>query len=289
MGAGAPQLRNGMAKSKQRVDQLLVERGLAESRSLAQRMVMAGQVRAAGELVHKPSQTVALNATLEVEGGPKYVSRAGEKLQAGLQAFEIRPKARICADVGSSTGGFTDCLLQKGAQRVYAIDVGKGQLHWKLRQDARVTILENTNARYLDELPEAVSLITIDVSFISLLRILPQAAKWLEPQGEMVVLVKPQFEAGPEKVGKGGIVKDPAVHREVLEAITQGASELGLYTHGIIRSPVLGAKGNQEYLAWLRPVEGAASFEALIQSALLPDGGEDSSGGDDPDGRVDAG
>ncbi len=266
-----------MARSKLRIDQLLVERGLAESRTLAQRMVMAGQVRAGGELVHKSSEIVASDVILEVEGGPRYVSRAGEKLEAGLEAFHILPEGRICADVGSSTGGFTDCLLQQGAQRVYAIDVGKGQLHWKLRQDDRVAILEGTNARYLDELPEAVSLVTVDVSFISALRILAQAAKWLDAHGEIVVLVKPQFEAGPEKVGKGGIVKDPVVHMEVLEAITQGASDLGLFAHGLIRSPVLGAKGNQEYLAWLRPMQGDVSLEELIES-VLPANGESDAG-----------
>jgi 23S rRNA (cytidine1920-2'-O)/16S rRNA (cytidine1409-2'-O)-methyltransferase len=237
-------------------------------------MVMAGQVRAGGELVHKSSEKVASDVILEVEGGPRYVSRAGEKLEASLDAFQISPEGRICADVGSSTGGFTDCLLQHGAQRVYAIDVGKGQLHWKLRQDVRVAILEDTNARYLEELPEAVSLITVDVSFISALRILAQAAKWLGTQGEVIVLVKPQFEAGPEKVGKGGIVKDSAVHREVLEKVTQGASEFELYTRSLIRSPVLGVKGNQEYLAWLRPVPGNVSNEELIDSVLPQDGEE---------------
>jgi 23S rRNA (cytidine1920-2'-O)/16S rRNA (cytidine1409-2'-O)-methyltransferase len=235
-------------------------------------MVMAGQVRAGGELVHKSSETVASDVILEVEGGPRYVSRAGEKLEAALDAFQISPEDRICADVGSSTGGFTDCLLQRGAKRVYAIDVGKGQLHWKLRQDDRIAIMEDTNARYLNELPEAISLVTIDVSFISAVKILAQAVKWLEEQGEMVVLIKPQFEAGRGKVGKGGIVKDPLIHREVLEHFSQGAFELGLYTHGLIRSPVLGAKGNQEYLTWLRPNRGEVSVEKLIESVLPADG-----------------
>jgi 23S rRNA (cytidine1920-2'-O)/16S rRNA (cytidine1409-2'-O)-methyltransferase len=234
---------------------------------------MAGQVRVAGEMVHKPSAVVASDAILEVKGGPRYVSRAGEKLEAGLKAFQIQPEARICADVGSSTGGFTDCLLQQGAQRVYAIDAGRGQLHWKLRQDARVVVMEKTNARYLEELPESVSLVTIDVSFISALRILTQAAKWLNADGEIVVLIKPQFEAGPEQVGKGGIVSDPAVHREVLEALAEGASELGLYTHGLLRSPVLGAKGNQEYLAWLRPMKSGVSIKELIESLFSSNGG----------------
>ncbi len=261
-----------MTRSKRRVDQLLVERGLANSRTIAQRMVMAGQVRAGGELVHKSSETVASDVILEVKGGPRYVSRAGEKLEAALDAFQISPEDRICADVGSSTGGFTDCLLQRGAKHIYAIDVGKGQLHWKLRQDDRIAILEDTNARYLNELPEAVSLVTIDVSFISAVKILAQAVRWLDQQGEMVVLIKPQFEAGRGKVGKGGIVKDPLIHREVLELFSQGSSELGLYSHGLIRSPVLGAKGNQEYLTWLRPNRGEVSVEKLIESVLPADG-----------------
>jgi 23S rRNA (cytidine1920-2'-O)/16S rRNA (cytidine1409-2'-O)-methyltransferase len=260
-----------MAKGKLRIDQLLVERGLAESRTLAQRLVMAGQVRVNGELVHKSSETVTPDVILDVEGGPRYVSRAGEKLEASLDAFQISPEGRICADVGSSTGGFTDCLLQHGAQRVYAIDVGKGQLHWKLRQDDRVEVLEDTNARYLEVLPEAVSLVSVDVSFISALRILAPAAKWLRAEGDVIVLVKPQFEAGPEKVGKGGIVKDPAVHKEVLEKVLQGASKLKLHAHGLIRSPLLGAKGNQEYLAWLRPVLGDVSTNELLESVSLQD------------------
>lgn len=264
-----------MAKNKLRVDQLLVERGLAESRSSAQRLVMAGQVRVGGEMVHKPSATVASDAILEIEGGPRYVSRAGAKLEAGLDAFRILPEARICADVGASTGGFTDCLLQQGAQRVYAIDVGKGQLHWKLRQDPRVVVLENTNARYLESLAESVSLITIDVSFISALRILTQAASWLEAGGEIVVLIKPQFEAGPERVGKGGVVRDAEVQRDVLEAVTQGASEVGLFAHGLMQSPVLGTKGNQEYLAWLRLTQGSVPIENLIESIFSSNGGVD--------------
>jgi len=258
-----------MAKNKLRIDQLLVERGLAESRSLAQRLVMAGQVRVAGEMVHKPSAMVTSDANLEIKRRPRYVSRAGAKLAAGLEAFQIRPEARVCADVGSSTGGFTDCLLQQGAERVYAIDVGKGQLHWKLRQDPRVVIMENTNARYLEALAESVSLLTIDVSFISALRILTQAAGWLDTDGEIVVLIKPQFEAGPDRVGKGGIVRDPQTQREVLELVTRGASELGFFAHGIIRSPVLGTKGNQEYLAWLRFMEGELPIGTLIES-LFP-------------------
>ncbi|MFQ5942179.1 MAG: TlyA family RNA methyltransferase [Anaerolineales bacterium] len=262
-----------MAKNKLRVDRLLVERGLAESRALARRLVMAGQVRVAGEMVHKPSAMVAPDALLEVEDGPRFVSRAGAKLEAGLKKFRIHPASRICADVGSSTGGFTDCLLEHGAARVYAIDVGKGQLHWKLRQDERVVILEGTNARHLEELPESVSLITIDVSFISALVILKQARKWLDAEGEIIVLIKPQFEAGPERVGKGGIVSDPEVHRDVLRSLTDGAAELELYSYGLIRSPVLGAKGNQEYLAWLRPVPSDSPVDNLIEDLFSPNEG----------------
>ena len=255
-----------MAKDKLRVDQLLVDRGLAESRSLAQRLVMAGQVRVEGQMVHKPSSLVSPSASVEVERGPRYVSRAGEKLEGALIEFSIDPNQRICADVGSSTGGFTDCLLQHGAAKIYAIDVGKGQLHWKLRQDERIVIWEDTNARYLDELPEPVSLATIDVSFISVRHILPQTAQWLDAEGEIVVLIKPQFEAGPEQVGKGGIVKDEAVHMQVIQATLEAASEADLGAQALMRSPVLGAKGNREFLAHLRPMRGGRSVEELIDT-----------------------
>ena len=257
-----------MAQDKMRIDQLLVDRGLAGSRSLAQRLVMAGQVRVDGQMVHKSSAMVLPGADVEVESGPRYVSRAGEKLEAALRAFSIDPLHQVCADVGSSTGGFTDCLLQQGAEKVFAIDVGKGQLHWKLRRDPRVTVLEDTNARYLDELPDTVSLVTVDVSFISVRLILPNATRWLSADGELVVLIKPQFEAGPDQVGKGGIVKDATVHRSVVRTVLKQASELGLVAQSVIRSPILGAKGNQEFLAHLRRGERGAPVEELVKSVF---------------------
>ncbi len=262
--------------SKQRVDLLLVERGLADSRSLARRLVMSGQVWADDQLVHKPSETLAPEARLEVRGGPRYVSRGGDKLAAALDEFQIEPAGWTCADVGSSTGGFTDCLLQHGAAKVYAIDVGYGVLHWKLRNDARVVSMERTNARYLQQLPEPVRLVTIDVAFISLALILPRAVEWLQPEGEIVALVKPQFEAGPDHVAKGGVVRDPVVHRQVLERVLAQAERVGLWPRGLCRSPLIGPKGNIEFLAWLRPVPtpNSPGAERLITAVLASGPGE---------------
>jgi 23S rRNA (cytidine1920-2'-O)/16S rRNA (cytidine1409-2'-O)-methyltransferase len=204
---------------RQRLDQALVARGLAESRTTAQRLILAGEVRVDGEMAAKPSQVVSLESRLEVVSPPRFVSRGGFKLEAALQAFELEAANKVCADVGASTGGFTDCLLQSGARRVYAIDVGKGILHWKLRQDARVVVVEETNARYLEALPEPIELVSIDASFIGLALLLPRAAAWLLPGGDVVALVKPQFEAGKGAVGKGGVVREAAVHRQVIESV----------------------------------------------------------------------
>lgn len=237
---------------KKRLDVLLVERGLTESRSLAQRLVMAGQVRVNGQLVVKPAASVAGNASIEIDQGPRFVSRGGEKLLAALESFGLDPTGRVCADVGASTGGFTDCLLQYGAQRVYAIDVGKGILHWKLRQDRRVVVMEGTNARHLSSLPEAVSLVTMDASFISLKVLLPVIANWLSQDGEVVALIKPQFEAGRKAAARGGgVIRDPQVHREVTVEVLRFAQEVGYGVKGLLRSPLLGPKGNTEFLAWL--------------------------------------
>lgn len=249
---------------KQRVDILLVEKGLVESRSQAQRLVMAGKVRADGELVHKPSFMVGLEAALQVEPGPRFVSRGGEKLLAALEAFPIAVSGRVCADVGSSTGGFTDCLLQHGAQKVYAIDVGRGLLHWRLRGDARVILIEGTNARYLEALPERVGLVTSDVSFISLTLLLGRFADWLEAEGDWIGLVKPQFEAGRAKVGKGGVVRDEQVRREVVERIAAAAGQAGLGFHGLLRSPVRGPKGNVEFLIWCRKGPSGADLKNVL-------------------------
>jgi len=205
---------------KIRIDLLLVEQGLAESRSKAQRLVMAGQVRADDQVVPKPSSKVNADAQLAVEGGERFVSRGGDKLEAAFRAFELNVSGAICADVGASTGGFTDCLLQRDAARVYSIDVGKGILHWKLRQDARVVVMEETNARFVDRLPECVEFVTIDASFISLKVLLPVVKGWCGDQAEIVALIKPQFEAGRKEAARGkGVIRDPQVHREVLTEI----------------------------------------------------------------------
>ena len=237
---------------KVRLDLLLVQRGLAASRSQAQSLVLAGQVRVDGQTALKAGARVSANAHLEVREPLPYVSRGGIKLAAALDAFAVKVTGVVCADVGASTGGFTDCLLQRGAARVYAIDVGYGQLAWKLRQDERVVVMERTNARYLESLPEPVGLVTIDVSFISLGLLLPTVVRWLTPEGEVIPLVKPQFEAGREQVGKGGVVRDPAVHRQVLEKVASYATACGLAVQGLIRSPITGPAGNVEFLMHLR-------------------------------------
>lgn len=258
-----------MPEGKTRIDLLLLARSLAESRAQAQRLVMAGQVRANGQIVPKPSTTVADDAQIEIEWGPRFVSRGGEKLQAALQAFGLNVAGLVCADVGASTGGFTDCLLQNGAARVYAIDVGKGILHWKLRQDPRVVVMEGTNARYVERLPEPVTLATIDASFISLKVLLPVVKGWLsfpplctaerEAGSEIVALIKPQFEAGRREAARGkGVIRDAEIHRRVLSELRDFAQKEGYGVRGLIRSPLLGPKGNVEFLVWLTLGEIAA-------------------------------
>ena len=248
--------------AKIRLDVLLVERGLAESRAKAQAMIMAGQVRVADQVTLKPATSVSADATVTVDSGPRFVSRGGEKLEAALGAFHIDVTGWVCADVGASTGGFTDCLLQRGAAKVYAIDVGKGILHWKLRNDPRVVVMEETNARYVESLPEPVSLVTVDASFISLKVLLPVVKKWLPPLrllpsqsngiGGVVALIKPQFEAGKKDVARGdGVIRDPEIHRQVLLDILSFAQEEGFEIRGLIKSPLLGPKGNVEFLVWL--------------------------------------
>jgi 23S rRNA (cytidine1920-2'-O)/16S rRNA (cytidine1409-2'-O)-methyltransferase len=247
---------------KVRLDELLIERGLAESREQAQRLVMAGRVRVGGQVALKAGGSLSPESSLEVVPGPLYVSRGGEKLAAALRAFDLDVTGRVCADVGASSGGFTDCLLQNGASRVYAIDVGVGILEWKLRQDERVVVMEGTNARYLKHLPEPVSLVAIDVSFISLKIILPTVQGWLQvtplppviekSKGEILALVKPQFEAGRKEVQRGkGVIRDVEVHQQVLYDLLSFAQGAGYGVQGLIRSPLLGPKGNVEFLAWL--------------------------------------
>ncbi len=254
--------------SKKRIDLLLVDRGLAESRSVAQKLIMAGLVRVEGQLIHKASQTAEPGMLIEVASGPRFVSRGGEKLQAAMDAFAVTVEDRLCADVGASTGGFTDCLLQHGAELVYTIDVGKGLLHWKLRNDARVVVIEKTNARYLEALPERVHLVTMDVSFISLRKLLPVVVGWLEPGGDVIALIKPQFEAGPDRVGKGGVVRDPSVHRDVTQQVLDFSLKHSLAPQGLICSPLRGPKGNIEFLAWLRKDAQARSTEDLLEAVF---------------------
>ncbi len=253
--------------TKQRLDVLLVEQGKAESRELARRLIMAGEVAVNGQMIDKPGRLVPVDSVLAVRAAPRFVSRGGEKLEAALRAFPIRVEGRLCADVGASTGGFTDCLLQHGAARVYAIDVGYGQLDYRLRGDARVVVLERTNARYLESLPEPVSLVSIDASFISLRLLLPVIKNWLTPTASVIALIKPQFEAGKKDVQKGGVVKALEVHRRVLREVLDAAHTLGFGVAGLIRSPLKGPAGNVEFLAWL--AHGPASTpEIALDSAI---------------------
>jgi 23S rRNA (cytidine1920-2'-O)/16S rRNA (cytidine1409-2'-O)-methyltransferase len=254
---------------KERLDLLLVERGLAESQQQAQRLIMAGRVRVGDRVLDKPGSPVAVTAGLTVKETLPYASRGGLKLAAALDAFGLDVDGWSVADVGASTGGFTDCLLQRGAARVYAIDVGYGQLAWKLQQDARVVVMDRTNARHLARLPEAVNLATIDVSFISLTLILPAAAGWLAPGGQIVALIKPQFEAGREQVGQGGVVREPAIHRAVLADLTAWGKAQGLGLAGLIRSPLTGPAGNVEFLAhWLPGQATTVDTVTLIEGCV---------------------
>jgi 23S rRNA (cytidine1920-2'-O)/16S rRNA (cytidine1409-2'-O)-methyltransferase len=235
--------------ARQRLDQLLVERGLADSRAKAQALILAGQVTIDGQPAGKPGHTVPSDAQVQLLAGPKYASRGGVKLEAALDEFHIDVRDQVCLDVGASTGGFTDCLLQHGARRVYAVDVGAGQLDWKLRGDPRVVVKEGINARYLkpEDIGETADLAVVDVSFISVTLILPVLPPLLNDAGQIVILVKPQFEVGRGQVGKGGIVKDPALHQQACARVRDAALQLGFST-GIIESPILGAEGNREFL-----------------------------------------
>jgi 23S rRNA (cytidine1920-2'-O)/16S rRNA (cytidine1409-2'-O)-methyltransferase len=240
---------------------LVYRRGLASSWEKAQRLILAGQVLVDGRLVDKVATLTDEDAEIDVRRGPPYVSRGGVKLAKALDTFSIVCEGAIAADVGASTGGFTDCLLQRGAARVYAIDVGYGQLDWKLRQDPRVIVMERTNARYLQSLPERIDLVTIDVVFISLRLILPMVRRWLSDTGQVIALIKPQFEAGRRQVAKGGVVRDEQVHRAVLSGVLGWAADRDWFLQGLTRSPIKGAKGNVEFLAWL---SSSASGEVLI-------------------------
>jgi 23S rRNA (cytidine1920-2'-O)/16S rRNA (cytidine1409-2'-O)-methyltransferase len=302
-------------RKRTRLDVALVERGLEASRERAQRLIVAGEVTVDGQPARAPSMLVALDAALAIGKPLPYVSRGGLKLAHALDRFGIDVRGRVCLDAGASTGGFTDCLLQRGAARVYAADVGKGQLAWTLRQDPRVVVMEGVNVRYLrlapapgqstllgpgpraadaasptpsrpappgqdpraadaaPELPEAVSLATADLAFISLRLVFPAISGVLSDEGEVVALVKPQFEAGPADVGKGGVVRKPAIHRRVLQEVMAAARAAGLAPWGLTASPIRGQAGNAEFLLWARSdprVPGGSAFEetAAIEAAM---------------------
>lgn len=259
---------------KERLDRILVNRGLVSSREQARRLILAGEVLVNERVVDKPGAQAPVDAVVRVRARPKYVSRGGLKLEAALDAFGLDVQGLVAVDVGASTGGFTDCLLQRGAAHVYAVDVGYGQLAWKLRQDPRVTCLERTNIRHLEVLPEGAlaDLAVIDASFIGLRLVLPATLRLLKSAGQIVALIKPQFEAGPEQVGKGGVVRDPQVHRRVIEETIALAQSLDLTVAGLTVSPAPGPAGNVEFLIWLRrgvaAAEGTPDLDQLVQQAL---------------------
>ncbi len=238
-----------MRPGKSRIDQLLVERGLVESREKAQALILAGHVLVNGQKIHKPGHSVATDIAVEVLERMPYVSRGGYKLAGALDHFQVDVTGFTCLDVGASTGGFTDCLLQRGAARVWAVDAGHGQIDWKLRNDPRVTVCEGVNARYLkpQDFSEPFDLGVCDASFISTTLLLPAIAPLLKSHGEMLILVKPQFEVGRGQVGKGGIVRDPALHQAACDRVRTAVEALG-YTARITDSPILGAEGNREFL-----------------------------------------
>ena len=254
---------------KERLDVLLVSRGMAQSREKAKAMIMAGMVLVDGQREDKPGTSFSDTVDITLKGKPlAYVSRGGLKLEKAVGAFALDLSGKVCMDVGSSTGGFTDCMLQNGAVKVYAVDVGYGQLDWKLRNDPRVVCMEKTNIRYLsaDALAERPSFVSIDVSFISLTKVLPVVYERMDESGEVVALIKPQFEAGREKVGKKGVVRDPAVHKEVIRKVVSFAEETGFVPSALDFSPVKGPEGNIEYLFYFQKT---GEREAAEQSAAL--------------------
>jgi len=274
--------------TRTRLDQLLVARGLAESRARAQALILAGTVRVNDQVQTKPGHTVDDANEVTVATGLPYVSRGGYKLAHALETFQLDPAGLTALDAGASTGGFTDVLLQQGAAHVYAVDVGYGVLDWRLRQDPRVTVLERTNIRYLEALPALetadresesgaasatpptppAQCATIDVSFISLRLVLPTIQRLITPDAWIIALIKPQFEAGPQQVGRGGVVRDPAVHRSVLRDVLSAAAALGLPLCGLTRSPITGPAGNVEFLAWLQHDGPELAIEQAITSVV---------------------
>jgi 23S rRNA (cytidine1920-2'-O)/16S rRNA (cytidine1409-2'-O)-methyltransferase len=257
--------------TKERIDKLMVERGLAESRTRAQALILAGQVLVREQRVDKPGQLFDPDAEIRIKGETlRYASRGGLKLEAALREFNIDPAGKNCLDVGASTGGFTDCLLQHGAARVWAIDVGHNQLVWRLRQDPRVVVFEGVNARNLNptQFPVRFDLATIDVSFISLTKILPAVRPCLTDTGDYIALIKPQFEVGKGEVGRGGIVTDSVKHRRVLHEIKDAALGSGFLAIGLIESPILGAEGNREFLMHLKPAYESGAQTCLVDERI---------------------
>jgi 23S rRNA (cytidine1920-2'-O)/16S rRNA (cytidine1409-2'-O)-methyltransferase len=271
---------------KQRLDALLHDRGLVESREQGRRLIIAGEVSVNGRTMTKPGSALTGDEEIQLASRPPFVSRAGLKLQAALDRFGIDVTGQVVADIGASTGGFTDCLLQRGAARVYAVDVGYGQLAWKLRQDPRVVVMERVNARNLEHLPEPVDLATFDVSFISLELVVPPMLRLLKTEATLVILVKPQFEAGRSQIGKGGVIKDPEVHRAVLLRILGWARTQGIAVLGLVSSPIKGPAGNREFLAHLahgQPDPGL-ELEPMVEHALLESPADRSSATEDARG-----
>ena len=268
----------GSIKQRERIDTLLVKRGLASSRSRALSLIMSGYVFVDGVRVDKAGTMVKEDSSISVNNPAQaYVSRGGVKLEAALREFKVNVRGKVALDVGASTGGFTDCLLRLGAMTVYTVDVGYGQLDWKLRQDRRVVVKERVNARYLrpEDIGEPVDIATIDVSFISLTKIIPAAAGLLKPGGTLVSLIKPQFEAGKQEVGKGGVVKDSQIHRRVLEDVLGAAIAAGFQVCGLTTSALRGPAGNVEFLAWFgygrddcRSVDIAQLVESVLPDSL---------------------
>lgn len=264
----------------------MTEQGLCESREKAKALIIAGEVLVDGNAVHIPSTLVRLDQKVEITQQAPYVSRGGYKLEKAIEAFNLDLKGLVCADLGASTGGFTDCMLQNGAESVYAVDVGYGQLAWKLRSDPRVHVMERTNVRYLQKLDEWVDLATIDVSFISLRMILPAAERIIRSDGRVVALIKPQFEAGKAKVGKKGVVRDPAVQEEVIRDVLDAARSYGFGVAGLTYSPIKGPSGNIEYLVHLAlgeedSVTNDEIAEVVRKSHEVLDKNEAASGGKD--------
>jgi 23S rRNA (cytidine1920-2'-O)/16S rRNA (cytidine1409-2'-O)-methyltransferase len=260
----------GANPKRQRLDVALVERGLEASRERARRLIVAGEVTVNGQPSRAPSTLIAADAEINVGKTMPYVGRGGLKLAHALDRFGIDPTGRVSLDAGASTGGFTDVLLQRGAPRVYAVDVGKGLLAWTLRQDPRVVVMEAVNVRYMqpDAIPEPISLVVADVAFISLRLVLPALVGIMAPEADLVALVKPQFEAGQADVGKGGVVRSPAVHRRVLEEVLTAVSQQGLHPRGLTASPIRGMAGNVEFLLWASRADGPFDQANSIDTAL---------------------